>query len=306
MAVPTKRENAYQLAGRWLDSLGWPNNATTRRVLAAWFMSESPRVSGSTTDIWVKGNNPLNITCRTCSNYWVAGGTHRIVIYNSETAGITAFNSLIHSGGPGYSGIVSAFTHSPNDAAAQLHSINASGWVTGNTNSYINKNGNLLVKVYDSLNPPTYVPSDTVSGSVDVPPSGTTGGGGGQFADKYYQLLQKLGISTDPNHTITHDEATKIVQSFGTVFGGGAHPLVSNFEGKTNAQIAGTLQSSGQAIQDANPTNAFFGLAGKAVGIGAILLGGGLALFGAFVMVKDVYNQNGGSIVDPTPIFVRD
>ena len=300
-----KRVNAFQLAGDYLNALGWPNNAVTRRVLAAWFMRESARVQGSTTDIWVVGNNPLNISCTSCSNYRLVAGTHKIVVYDTPTQGLAAFNSLIHGSGPGYSGIVKAFAAPHSDPATIIKAINNSGWVTGNTNSYIGKNGvNGLLDTYNSLGAPdTYVPSDTVSGSTTIP---TDTSASGEFATKYYQLLQNLGISTDPNHQITHEEATKIVASFGSIFGGGGHPLTSNFEGKTNAQIADTLQSSGTAIQNANPANVFNALTGKAVAIGALLAGVGIVVAGAFLMTKDVYNQNGGNIVDPTPIFVRE
>jgi len=49
----------------------------------------------------------------------------------------------------------------------------------------------------------------------------------------------------------------------------------------------------------------FGALAGKAVAVAAILLGVGLVVGGAVLIAKDVYSGGGTSMVDPTPIIVR-
>lgn len=317
MAANRQRVNAYQLAGQYLDALGWPNNTTTRRVLAAWFMRESARVSGSSSDIWVVGNNPLNISCTSCSNYRSVGA-HKIVVYNSNDAGIAAFNSLIHGSGPGYSGIVKTFSSQPSDPAAIIKSINKSGWVTGNTNSYIHGSYNGLLDTYNGLaGPDTYVPSDTASSSTTAPPSPNVTIYGGL-------------ISYPRDHIITeqdvNDMEKKLLLTNPSPFEGldGAiaekifHDTMMSLVGKPwNEQTLATagnklhVDANNAAIQPSTPginvaLNVFQALTGKAAAVAAILVGVGIVVAGAYLMMKDVYQQNGGGMVDPTPIFVRE
>lgn len=309
MAPPSRRVNALELADYYLKYLGWPSTPTTRRVLAAWFMAESPRVKGSSTDIILKGNNPLNITCRSCSSYWLSGGgSHKVVIYDSQQAGAEAFKQLINGGGPGYSGIVSAFKTQPDNAGALISSINRSGWVTGGTNSYITHGRNFLAAVYNSLgsndidpnkiyNQPSTTPTVKAFGDLISFPEGHV-----ITEDDIHNMSETL----DKNHFFDNYVQKVAFEEF----------MKQNALGKAwNKQLEDTLakQANADATNVGNATNVgpltvnlFGALTGKAAAIAAILVGVGLVVAGGWLIMKDIYNQNGSGMVDPTPIFVRE
>ncbi len=299
------RVNALNLADRYLKALGWPSTPTSRRVLAAWFMRESPRVPGSATDIYVIGNNPLNMACfSNCTNYWLAGGgSHKIIIYPSEASSIQTFGAQLARGNHGYDKIQNAFK-SGADPLTIIKAINNSGWVTGKTggHSYIyRKDGKLingLLSTYNGL------------GNHDLTDTSLT--------DTQSQLA-KIGISTDPNHQITPEEAKKLVEAwYPTLSGDLKTQTIAKFTGMKVQDIM-TASDSGSSIGIgatdpitglANAISGFqiFGaLAGKALGLGAVLLGGGLIIFGAVVVAKDTYSSDGtgGGMLDVTPIIVK-
>ena len=320
----SQRVNAFVLADKYLKALGWPSTPTTRRVLAAWFMSESPRVSGSSTDIYVRGNNPLNITCRTCSNYWLSGGgSHKVVIFPSETAGIQAYKSLISGGGPGYSNIVRAFNTQPNNGTALVSSINQSGWVTGKTNSYINSSGNFLARVYNSL------------GNQDIPAGGT--GTGTSKDPQNTDICAWGGLVCFPNgKIITEADVNTIIAKldaadfWNTIPGSNPTGTPLDKVGQTlarntlrdtlmvtlvgkpwnDANIKASGSSIHKAADEANSgpsivLNVFGGIAGKAVAVGALFVGVGLFGFGLYLVTKDIYNGSGSQMLDVTPIILK-
>lgn len=305
--------NAFVLADQYLRALGWPSTPVSRRVLAAWFMRESAHAPGKN-NIWVVGNNPLNISCTSCNNYRSVG-SHKIVVYSTQAAGIEAFRQLIHGSGPGYAGIVKAFTSSPNDANALIHSINKSGWVTGTTNSYIHGNTNGLAATYNLLGsgdvPATYVPSDTASSSQPV----NTDAFGG---------IVSYPTGTVITEQMVNDIEKKLLQAgyFSGIDGAIAekvfHDRMMTFVGKpwntsTLTAIAGATHTdaANAAIQPSTPginvtVGIFQALTGKAAAVAAILVGLGLVVMAAYLISKDIYSQSGSNIVSPTPIFVRD
>lgn len=92
--------NAYGLASLYLRTAGLPDTSLNRRILAAWFMSESKRVGQ--TDILVYNNNPLNITCRSCSDYHQFNGIGlKFANYSGTTAGAQAWANLVRGSYPG-------------------------------------------------------------------------------------------------------------------------------------------------------------------------------------------------------------
>ena len=134
-------------------------------------------------------------------------------------------------------------------------------------------------------------------------------------SNPFLDALTALGISTDPKHVITPTEAAAIVQKL--------HPglkenplsrtgsLADKYSGKTVGSILGTdysgvgggpldaLGAIGQLAQNlADPKNW--------VKVLAILAGGVITLFGAFLLFNDI--KGGGTaegLVSPMPIILR-
>lgn len=305
------RVNAFALADLYLKQLGWPSTPTTRRVLAAWFMRESARVSGSKTDIWVVGNNPLNISCRSCSNYRLAGGgSIKIKVYDTPQAGIQDFGRLINGGGPGYSGIVKAFNNSPNDAGPIILAIVKSGWVTGGTNSYIHNGKNVLAATYNQLGQSDV--NNILPPSYNVPTTSNVGAFGNliSYPEGHVitsQDIQDMSATLDKNHffanpiqRIAFEEFMK-QNALGQPWSKALEDKLAKQAGIDAGNVANATNVSGLTI------NLFGSLAGKAAAIAAILIGMGLALYGAWLMTKDIYSGSGSEgLVNPTPIFVRE
>lgn len=305
------RVNAFALADTYLKQLGWPSTPVTRRVLAAWFMRESARVSGSKTDIWVVGNNPLNISCRSCSNYRLAGGgSIKIKTYSTPQEGITDFGRLINGGGPGYAGIVKAFNNSPNDAGPIILAIVKSGWVTGGTNSYIHNGRNVLAATYNQLGqgdvpnelPPSY--------NVPTTPSVNAFGNLISYPEGHIitsQDIQDMSATLDKNHFFANPIQRIAFEEFMKQNALG-QPWSKSLEDKLAKQAGIDAGNVGNATNVPQLSlNVFGALAGKAAAVAAILIGGALVVGGAVLMAKDVYGGDGPQgLVNPTPIFVRE
>jgi hypothetical protein len=305
------RVNALNLADRYLKALGWPSTPTSRRVLAAWFMRESPRVSGSATDIYVVGNNPLNMACfSNCVSYWLAGGgSHKIIVFPSEAAGIQSFGSLIGNGNHGYDKIESAFKNSSTDPAVIVKAINNSGWVTGKTggHSYIyRKNGKLingLLNTYNGLGSHDLSANNDYSGPTlaDALGHDVNIGSPKDVTAIVAELTQKY--PNLPKSTL-EDMPTYLIDFVGK----NASDVPFNYEGIPGADPSLNADKTGKNVPLNNPFDFFGALAGKALGVGAVLLGGGLIIFGAIMVAKDTYSSNGtgGGMLDVTPIIVKD
>lgn len=301
--VPHQDVNAYTLASQWLAALGWPNTPANQRALAAWFMSES---SHTGTTLHVAGNNPLNIT--TSSGNYRLVGTHRIAVYNSPSAGAAAFGSLISTSGHNYPGIKSAFI-SGNSGSKVINAIVNSGWVTGGTGpSYYHTVGgvrrNLLLDAFNGLpGAPGNITPDLGGG---YPP---TVGGTPTGDPKLIKALQDLGISTDPNHTLSPSEALALTHKIYPLYRG---QYLSFYPGM---KISDVLGSSTMGDQLNNSVNAIPDAIGGAVnrlfssifGVAALIGGGALILFGLYLITKEATGASGPqNMVSPVPIFIRE
>jgi len=317
--------NAFVLADEYLKYLGWPSTPVTRRVMAAWFMRESSR-SGD--NINVVGNNPLNISCTTCSNYRAVfdskGRIHKIVVFSTPQQGMAAFKTLINGSGPGYAGIVKAFKASPNAAGPIILAINQSGWVTGTTNSYVSNGKSTLADTYNGLI--LGGSGDPISTAYDTshPPSDTSS------SSTSTTLTAFNGLVTFPRDKIlTQADVDSIYKKLLAAgwFGGDPTQAVAGkifydamsktLVGKpwNDTTLAALTKQTGIDASQATPSvnspginvvvDVFGALAGKAVAVAAILLGVGLVVGGAVLIAKDVYSGGGTSMVDPTPIIVR-
>lgn len=303
---PSYKIDAFVLADYYLKALGWPSTPTTRRVLAAWFMRESPRAGGN--NIIVRGNNPLNITCTSCSNYWLAGnGKVKVVTFDSPAAGAQAFAHLINGGGPGYSGIVSAFKSNPDNGGFIVGAITRSGWVTGNTNSYIYQGKNGLAATYNGLGG-----SDIPTGAVLGPPNTAPVKAFGDlvsFPDGHIITetdIASMSKTLDDNHFFANYIQKVAFEEFMKQNALGK-PWNKNLEDTLAKQAGVDAANVGNATNVPSVTlNVFGALAGKATAVGALLVGGVLVGIGTWLIVKDVYSQGGSGMVDPTPIFVRE
>jgi hypothetical protein len=190
--------------------------------LAQRLVSQLPGLDIRLARVWIKSEsgvngNPLGVT-------HVENGVSKLNTYATREEGIDAAAALVKRSN-NYAGIRSAIAGG--NLRQQALALIASPW--------------------NARNSPYYTRVFTAAGLLGATPPAATG----EYATKFNTLLKNLGISTDPSHVITSGEAQKIVASFGTVFGGGARPTSGNFTGRTVGDVAGTLQTSGQAIADA-------------------------------------------------------
>lgn len=168
---------AYDLAGLYLTRAGIPDNGLTRRILAAWFMSESRRVGAS--GIQVYNYNPLNITTTDSSTPWhyltgkngqyLRDSHGNIFMYRSfdtPQQGADAWYALMQKR---YPGMLTALRHA--DPVAFAYALGHAPWGT---------NSKTFISVFNSLpktnsenfgNIPTGGPTDTGG----APPSDSAG-----------------------------------------------------------------------------------------------------------------------------------
>lgn len=330
--------NAFNLADRYLRALGWPSTPTSRRVLAAWFMRESPHKG---TDVYVIGNNPLNMTT-TGGSYWLSGGgKYKIAIYPSEDAGIRAFSNRIHSSHWGYPVIVDAFKNHSDSGSAMILAINNSGWVNGRfKHAYVYKNKagqytiNGLLSTFNAIGGNDLNPNDVVySGKTQdaTAPTLTAWNGLVSYPKGYVlkssdinNIADKLDAAGYFNDNSPLSAAFSLIPGWNFVIGTPHDIAKKQFIAVMNKNAVGkswdksletTLgtQIHEQANADKNPVNllpnvvqdVLGALAGKAIAFAAIGVGVGLVIFGAWLVAKDVYNQTGSGMLDVTPIIVR-
>jgi hypothetical protein len=207
MASPAKnlngvRTNAFDLAGLYLRTAGLPDTPTTRRMLAAWFMAESSRVSGSRTDIIVYNNNPLNIRHTT----WPGdrpqhdfSGNPNFASYSTPLKGAQAWKDYMNWGAgrwSSYKGILTALK--VQEPAAFVKAITSSPWGTA---------GGLVGRILPGL---------PVNGSTNNPIPGAYGSSTPNATTANYDpnaalaRLKAAGVSTDPNHVLTEEDLQKI------------------------------------------------------------------------------------------------
>lgn len=318
--------NAFDLASQYLNRLGWPNNPQTQRAFAAWFMAESRR-SGN--DVYVVGNNPLNITTGASGNYRLVG-SHRIAVFSSPESGVGAFGSLISSSGHNYPGIKAAFKSGSGTAA--IAAIINSGWVPGgNGPSYWHtvghgKRTNLVQDIFNGL------PGG--GSSAVLPP-----GGGGSSGNPPNTNLAAWGglVSYPVGHIFSEADVNDIINKmnaagwFDAALGGTTardltrgilmqevgQPWNKALQDRLQAKF---LNASVLAGHDINPiavagdaatslfNNVVGFVGGVVVGAGAIIVGGIMGLFGIYLITKEATSTTGAgeSIVSPVPIFIRE
>jgi len=96
-----KLTNANDLASLYLRTAGFPDTALNRRILRAWFFSESSR-DGLNAN--VLNNNPLFITTRDPNSTYFKGewsNHYKYMSYSTPLAGAQAWASLLRRGYPG-------------------------------------------------------------------------------------------------------------------------------------------------------------------------------------------------------------
>lgn len=314
---PQVTVNAYTLAGEYLDALGWPNTADTRRALAAWFMSESPHNSANGT-VTVIGNNPLNIrNSPTRSGYWLAGGTTSIDTFASQADAIAAFKTRIGLNSYNYPGVVAAFQ----DANGQeiITAIINSGWVTGKPgsyNHYVATHGgggheeNSLQQNYSAL---------ANSGDAGASAGADLGAWGNIVTfpvghkltqadvDSIMAKLEAAGYfnqSPAANLIAENTVRSTLESHIGEAWSKALEDELQQQFGQEATANGGGVDPFGIGAAISGAIHTVFG---KAFAVGVVLAGVLMALFGLYLISKEA--TNGGSaesLVSPVPVFLRE
>lgn len=271
--------DSYQVSEMFLRALGAPTTEGMKRAVSIWLKFES---GGR-----VIGNNPWNLHSGTpCTadkgfcpgqgnlpgqigNRYAGPGDRNVAVFDTLEHGTQASANNLTRLAPSY-GYGKVITEArKGNPLGFLTALQSSQWSAGHY-SY-----SKLVTAFTSGTGYKY-PLTLVSaggskpGNMVPPDAKDSTPSGGVYADKFTTLLKNLGISTDPAHQITPAEALKIVQSFGTVFGAGGHPTVSQFSGRTVGDVSGNLQSSGEAV--ANAPGSLLDVAGQITGVATKLV----------------------------------
>lgn len=206
---------------------GDPNNTAIVRAVAVWLRFES----GHT----IIGNNPWNITGKgSCGSRTARNGQH-FAVYCSIGDGTTATASLLKSN-KAYAGIVQAIR--AGNALGFFTALVKSPWDAGHYNG-----GAALVTAWRSSLSGREVPLTFVNPGTGSSSSGSTSGSDATLASftftDWQSVLQSLGISTDPTHVISHEEAGKIADEYirrGVLPSSTRDQIIAAFDGKTVAQ----------------------------------------------------------------------
>jgi hypothetical protein len=244
----------------------------------------------------------------------------KIVTFGSTAEGVAAFKSFISSSGHGYPGIVSAFNFG-HDAPTIIKAINNSGWVTGRPGSYVYWNKthtakfNGLAQTYNSIGGGD-VSTAIVTGPAQLPPLKSNGQ---PLIIIPSNRISDVNVCPTGYSRATYDPGLDPVGAISHLLGGGIVDIHSLKSGEANVCLAAGFGVGNLALQEVSKgagdvagatalpaLNIFGSLAGKAVGIGAIILGAGIVIFGAYLVSKDVYSGGGGGMLDVTPIIVRE
>lgn len=205
MATATNGE----IASAFLRELHAPDTPVMRKAVIAWMRAES----GTT----IRANNPWNMTLgaaketgvKTCGSWTSTSSGLTFAAFCSPQDGARASARLLLHGGNDwrrYDRVVSAAR--ANDPIRFLNALAASAWDGGR---YGTKNGgaNKLLSVYASL-----------GGNVAGATSGVSSAGvnaslasatDAEALAKWQAILDRFGIPSAPDHVLTVDEATKIV-----------------------------------------------------------------------------------------------
>lgn len=203
-------------------------------------------------------------------------------------SGTVIFSAFAGGGGTGY-----VHPYAPPTNASLANQFAA----TGGGNTVVVQDSTGLEHIYAHLSALDVKVGDAVTAGNVIGNAGDTGDAtgvhlhygvfspsSGQFLDptsyledagnsftQYLATLTKLGISTDPNHTITAAEATKIVDNYGTVTGSNRDTLISQFTGKSVAQLGtftNNLQGNSFFGTPNTPIDPFAGLSSAISGVG--------------------------------------
>lgn len=123
--LKAQQYDVFNLASLYLRTAGFPDTPTNRRLMAAWFWSESQHAGN--TGVTAYNNNPLNITTSGSNYHQFAGNTLKFANYATPQEGAQAWSSLLASN-PRYLGIMTALRNQ--DYALFPSAVGGSPWGT--------------------------------------------------------------------------------------------------------------------------------------------------------------------------------
>lgn len=236
---------AYDVSDAFLRALGAPSTPAMRRAVAIWLRFES----GGT----IVGNNPWNLhSGAVCpksqgfcpgqgslpgqiGNRYAGPGDQNVAVFATLDDGAAASaNNLIRlAPSYGYADVIRAARQG--DALGFLSALQQSSWSAGHYNY-----SKLTSAFGGTFNYNTTLTLRAPSGASGVSSIGTASSinSAGTFAD-FQARLKEIGISTDPNHKITHDEAVLIISKLYKMNVAGnegnsiIQEMIATYEGKT-------------------------------------------------------------------------
>lgn len=256
---------AYQLADAQLliseankQGANWPTTLNFQYGVLAWLRQENgPR------------SNPLGL---------FQGG--KMTVFPSTQAAFAASaHNLIsnpRAKAYGYTAVVEAGR--TGDPIAFLNALNRSSW--SGTRYGLRQGKNNLISVYNRLTGSKVSTAVSSSGGHSVGGSWDNKSPSNTLSD-WQKQLQSIGISTDPNHVITQEEAQKIASNLYHTSGGLATDIINSFAGKkvgeaskaqnVNFDPIGIIGSIGESVPNAITFLGFLML-GVVIILGGIIL----------------------------------
>lgn len=227
---------SYDVAGMFLRAINAPDTQNMRRAVAIWLRFES----GGT----VVGNNPWNLhsgdACTAAQGYcpgqgslpgqignrYAGPGDRNVAVFSTLDAGVRASAQNIMRQGYGYPAVVKAAR--ADDPVAFLTALQESSWSAGHYG-----HSKLVSAFRSSLSYNLTMTIRSVTGNQQQHGDNPT-------PSEFQALLDKLGINSDTNHVITHDEAVKIARQYGVQEGSDVfNRIVQQFEGKSVLDASG-------------------------------------------------------------------
>jgi len=286
--------SAYDVAASFLRALGAPETPAMKRAVAIWLRFES----GGT----IVGNNPWNLhsgaVCPKASgfcpgqgtlpgqigNRYAGPGDQNVAVFATLDDGsrASAQNLIRLAPAYGYGEVIKAAR--TGNAVGFLSALQQSSWSAGHydfsklTSAF---GGSFDYNTALTLRSPGGASAPSSLGTASSIGSGTLTGSAGTFAD-FQARLKEIGISTDPNHKITHDEAVLIVSKLYKMNVAGNEDndiiktMIAYWEGKTltAAWDEGKPQTLGP-----DPLGAVGDAVGNVMDVGEFLGGIGAFLF---------------------------
>lgn len=301
------RVNAYDLAGQWLRAANLPDTTGNRKALAAWFFGESARAQGSSTDIIVYGNNPLNITgAGSAGSHGFKNNPLSFATYSSTAEAATSWTNLLKAR-PEYKGIYTSFSINDQQGfLAALAKLRPGEWT----------NATHVRSIFNAI------PDSVTAGT------GRSGGGLPSNIDQALGIVPGTVITQDViNQSLSNLDQSGLLNQPGTglaaqgIARGDIEAILQKHIGETwSPTLAGTVQSEifASATQagkgnipglvDLSTVNQFLANITSPANwlhIGGILGGVALIAFGGFLIIKDA-TFGGGSQPTVAPIVIKE